>query len=478
MTASPPPVDALVVGAGLAGLTAARALDAAGLSVAVLEARDRVGGRNLVRPLDGCAFDLGGAYVGLEQKRLLTLAAELGLRTARTAWQGRKWIELEGRRDSYDGEIPKLPLATLLQVQLFLTKLDRLCSACPPGEPWKAPRAAEWDRQTVESWWRRFTLGRTTHAMLRQTIRMTFGTEADEMSLLSLLQYASSARGLGHMTSIAHGSQHSYFVEGSQTLSLRMAEKLVDRVVLGVPVRRIEQEAAGVAVQCDGGGVWRARHVIVAIPPLLTARIGFAPSLPGERAALAQRFPMGAAIKCFALYPRAFWTERGFSGEAVSDVGPVGYVLDATKPGGTPALVAFLEGAPARAWSARPAEERRSAVIADLTRLFGSDAAQPLDYFDQDWTAEPWDPRLLGRLRGAGRALALRVRAARAGGAHPLGRLGDRTRVVRLHGRRDRVRRARCPRGGVGARDRMTRRPLAESSPPRDTAPRLHRRNS
>ena len=389
MTASARPVDALVVGAGLAGLTAARALDAAGLSVAVLEARDRVGGRNLVRQVDGCGFDMGGAYVGMEQKRLLALAAELGLHTARTAYEGRKWIELEGRRGSYAGEVPKLPLATLLQLQLFLSKLDRACRAIPPGEPWRAPRAAEWDRQTVESWWRRFTAGRTTHAMLRQTIRMTFGTEADEMSLLSLLQYTSSARGLGHMTSIAHGSQHSYFAEGSQTLSLRMAEKLVDRVVLRAPVRRIEQDAAGVAVHGDGG-VWRARAVIVAIPPLLTTRIDFAPALPAERVAFAQRFPMGAAIKCFALYPRAFWTERGFSGEAVSDVGPVGYVLDATKPGGTPALVAFMEGAPARAWSARSSEERRGAVIADLARLFGPDAAQPLVYFDQDWTAETW----------------------------------------------------------------------------------------
>jgi monoamine oxidase len=389
VTAEPArPVDALVVGAGLAGLTAARALDAAGLSVAVLEARDRVGGRTWVRPVDGSSFDMGGAYVGMEQKRVLALAAELGMHTARTPWEGRKTIELVGRRGSYAGEIPKLPLATLLQVQLFLSMLDRLCRACPPGEPWKAPRAAEWDRQTVESWFRRFTAGATTHAMLRHTIRMTFGTEADEMSLLSLLQYASGSRGLGHMTSIAHGSQHSYLVEGSQTLSLRIAEKLVDRVVLGVPVRRIEQDAARVAVQCDGGGVWRARHVIVAIPPLLTSGIEFAPRLPGERDALAQRFPMGAVIKCFALYPRAFWKERGFSGEAISDVGPVGYVLDATKPGGTPALVAFLEGGPARAWSARPAEERRRAVIDDLTRLFGPDAAQPQAYFDQDWTAE------------------------------------------------------------------------------------------
>jgi hypothetical protein len=58
----------------------------------------------------------------------------------------------------------------------------------------------------VESWWRRFVLGRHARALLRHTIRMTFGAEADEMSLLSLMQYLSGARGLAYMTAIENGS--------------------------------------------------------------------------------------------------------------------------------------------------------------------------------------------------------------------------------------------------------------------------------
>jgi monoamine oxidase len=219
---------------------------------------------------------------------------------------------------------------------------------------------------------------------------MTFGAEADEMSMLSLLQYLGSARGLAHMTSIENGSQQDQFVDGSQQLALRIAEELGERVALRAPVRRIVQGAAGVTV-CTDLGDWRARSVVVAIPPMLAGRIEYEPRVPPARAALTQRFPMGAAIKCIALYERRFWRERGFSGEAISDSGGIGFTLDGTKKdGGQPALVGFIEGAPARIWSGRPAEERRGAVLRDLARFFGPEAERPTAYLEQDWVAEPW----------------------------------------------------------------------------------------
>jgi monoamine oxidase len=348
-----------------------------------------VGGRTFSRAAGGAVFDLGAQYVGDEQTRIQALARELGVGTAPTPHEGATWLELAGRRRSYRGGIPGLPVATLLQVQLVISRLDRAAREIPPGEPWRAPSAARWDAHTVESWWRRFTVGRATHAMLRLTNRMTFGVEADEMSLLSLLQYTSSAHGLSHMTSIERGSQQSYFPDGSHALSQRIAEKIGDRIVHGAPVRRIAQDAHGVACHTDAGS-FRARRVIVAVPPLLAGRIDYEPALPAARSALTQRFPMGAAIKCIAVYERPFWRERGFSGEVISDRGAVGYALDTSKPGGPPALVGFIEGATARAWSGRPQEERRSAVLRELAGCFGDEALAPVDYFDQDWIAETW----------------------------------------------------------------------------------------
>jgi monoamine oxidase len=386
----PREVDAVVVGAGLAGLTAARALVAAGAATAVLEARDRVGGRTWSRAVGGAVFDLGGQYVGPRHERIRKLAGELGVRTAPTPHQGRKWIELAGRRRSFAGAIPALPPLALLQLQLVIGRLDRATRQVPPATPWTAERAKAFDAHTAESWWSRFTFGRDVRAMLRHTIRMTFGSEADEMSLLSLLQYLATSGGLLHMTSIENGTQQEYFVEGSQTLANGLAEALGERVMLGAPARRIAQDASGVTVHTDAGRV-RARHAVVAIPPLLAGRIDYEPALPAPRTALTQRFPMGAAIKCIALYERAFWREQGFSGEAISDRRALGYVLDGTKGGGSqPALVGFIEGEAARTWSARPPEERRAAVLHDLAGFFGPEAERASEYVDQDWVAERW----------------------------------------------------------------------------------------
>ena len=153
----------------------------------MLEARDRVGGRTL-QPRGRAArvFDLGGQYVGPGQTRIAALADELGLKTAPTPHEGRKWIEIAGRpRASYAGEIPKLPLSALLQLQLAAhAPRPRWPRAAAGRALGRAARGLAGTRTRVESWWRRFTVGRSVRAMLRHTIRMTFGAEADEMSLL------------------------------------------------------------------------------------------------------------------------------------------------------------------------------------------------------------------------------------------------------------------------------------------------------
>jgi monoamine oxidase len=90
--------DVVIAGAGLAGLSAARALDAAGVSVLVVEARDRVGGRTWSAPVGGATFDLGGQWIGPGQPRMYRLATDLGLETFPTFEQGTKVVEVRGPR--------------------------------------------------------------------------------------------------------------------------------------------------------------------------------------------------------------------------------------------------------------------------------------------------------------------------------------------------------------------------------------------
>jgi monoamine oxidase len=382
--------DVVVVGAGLSGLTAARMLAAAGRDVVVLEARDRVGGRTFSRTVGEAVFDLGGQYLGRKQERIHRVVRDLGLHVTPTLHSGTKWIQLGEHRSTYNSAIPKLSPLTLIQVQLFLSRVDRLSRRVRSEAPWTAGDASSLDMQTVESWWRRFAFGRDLHLMLQHTIRMTFGCEADEMSLLSLLQCTSGAHGLAYMTATDGGSQEEYLTEGTHEISRRIAASLGDRIVLSAAARRIVHDERSVTIHSDAG-VTRAQSVIIAIPPMLTGRIEYEPALPLMRTALTQRFPMGAVIKCIALYDRPFWRERGYSGEVINDRGAVGFILDCTKANGTqPALVGFIEGARARTWSDRSAEERRATVLGEFASFLGPEAEHPTDYFDQDWTAEQW----------------------------------------------------------------------------------------
>ena len=108
-------VDLVVVGAGLAGLSAARHAVAAGHSVVVLEARDRVGGRTLNEPIgDDAVVEVGGQWVGPTQHRLVELARELGVETFKTHTAGESVIEWRGSLRRYKGIIPRINPAILL----------------------------------------------------------------------------------------------------------------------------------------------------------------------------------------------------------------------------------------------------------------------------------------------------------------------------------------------------------------------------
>jgi monoamine oxidase len=143
--------------------------------------------------------------------------------------------------------------------------------------------------------------------------------------------------------------------------------------------------------------------VIVAIPPLLAGRIRFASGLSPRREQLMARMPMGSCIKYVATYDRAFWREAGFSGEAFSDTGPTTTTFDdSSHDGSQPALVTFSDGSVARVWGDRPPEERRQAVLAELARFFGPQAAHPTGFIDKNWSEDPYSGGCYAGVMGPG----------------------------------------------------------------------------
>ena len=383
--------DVVVIGAGLAGLAAARKLTAAGVDCVVVEARDRVGGRTLNHSIgDGKIVEVGGQWVGPTQTRVLELMRELGLESFPTYSQGEHVIEYEGELHRYTGTIPKISKRLLADFGQAQWKLDRMARKVPAEAPWTAPKAKEWDSQTLWSWMRRNVYTQGGRDSLSLAVEAVWAAQPEDLSLLHVLFYIASAGGLDALWDTEGGAQDSRVVGGSQLISIRMAEELGDRVVLDAPVRRIAYEPDRVTVHADGLDV-EARRAIVAMPPTLTCRIAYDPPMPALRDQLTQRIPQWAVIKCMAIYERPFWRERGLTGGATSIEGPVKLTFDNSPPESSPGvLLGFLEGTHARTLGAWSPDRRREAVIDCFTRLFGSEAATPLDYVDKSWADEEW----------------------------------------------------------------------------------------
>jgi len=390
--------DVLVIGEGFAGLAAARQVAAAGASVTVLEARDRVGGRTLNASIGGGKIvEVGGQWAGTAQTRLLALAAETGVETFPTYTTGDNLLYFQNELLPYDGSsalsLPPIPQADLDE---FLTvvfgTLEPLASRIPLDTPWVADGVdtVALDGQTVETWKLANLQTAGARFLFDLAVASVFAAEPRDLSFLHFLFYVHAGGGLTPLVSVADGAQELRFVGGSQLVAQRMAASLGKRVVLGSPVRRIVDQGDSVVVTTDTQ-TWRAGRVIVTLPPTLAARIDYTPSLPSARDQLTQRFPMGSVIKCQAVYERPFWRDAGLTGQVTSDTGPVRITFDNSPPDGTPGvLLGFIEGEEARRWSGRPVADRRDAVLGSFERYFGAGARAARDYVERDWSADPW----------------------------------------------------------------------------------------
>jgi len=383
-------VDVAVVGAGFSGLFAARLLHQAGRKTVVLEARQRPGGRiETVMHRTGVPLDLGGQWVGPQQRTVLRLARELGVERFPTYMAGEHLFCFRGLVRRFRGVVPPLSGRTGRAVKRALEVLDIMAAGLNPRTPWKHPQALPWDGMTVRTWLEQEVPDQDARAVVSLTLESVFACDPRELSLLHALFYIRSAGGLGPLLSTEGGAQQDRFVGGAQRIADAMA---LDSgpIRYGEPVRRIHHDAGGVKLETDTGCVF-AHRAILAVPPAVAVRVDFQPPLSGLRDQLWQRTPMGSVIKCFAIYPTPWWRDRGLSGHAISDEGPVQAVFDATPASGSPGvLMGFFEGQEAREYARQGPAARRAALLECFVRYFGPEARAPLDVVDKDWSDDPW----------------------------------------------------------------------------------------
>src|SRR3954451_23701532 len=322
--AAPRTADVVVVGAGLAGLTAAREVSQSGRSVIVLEARDRVGGRVLSHPLAAGGYaELGGTFTGPTPDHVQALAREVGVGLFPTYNTGNNvFIGGDGRREEYPsdsplGSAPPDPVVAP-DIALAVTPLDKMATEFSVAQPWNAPQAGDWDAQTLETWLRGHTTGSAEFmAVTSAATEAIFGAEPAELSLLYTVFYIAASGNEQNQGTFERnfntkdGAQEQRFQGGAYEVPVRVAQELGDRVVLNTPVTRIDRSPSGGTVQTSAASVTAKRAIVAvpppapgrpasratgAAPPPFVTRIFSAPPLPRIRDQLMQRMPLGTLM--------------------------------------------------------------------------------------------------------------------------------------------------------------------------------------
>lgn len=374
--------DVLVLGAGLAGLAAARDLAAGGADVLVLEARERPGGRVEQTTLpDGRTVQLGGELTGPFQHAYLGLAEELGLAIVTS------YTEDEG--DEVFGLAEGVRRGTMLDPAdeaLHDAIEERFCALArtvDPDDPWSHPDAARLDATSLADWLR---AAGATEAVVRRRELFHLGLadgSAERASLLVELRKVAAAGATGFYDSVAW--EGLKVADGSASVALRMAAGLGERVRYGAAVRGVRVGAGGCTVTLAGGEVFEADAVVSALPvgPLRRVAID---GVPAARLDSLHRQRSATTVKAVAAYPGDFWRAAGDSGLAHGE-GLVGSVWTQG-----PGILSMLSG-PERSAALLAAPDDgvlRADVLAELVRLLGPGAGDPDHFFVRPWGVDPW----------------------------------------------------------------------------------------
>lgn len=393
--------DSIIIGAGLAGLTAADELSAAGHSTIVLEARSRVGGRLENGELsNGQVVELGGQWVAEGHEELRSLISSQGLELV-DATDGDVVVKASGRVSHVAAGLDRTS-ETLTPFELSdlgqgLLRFRRLADRVANNPTW-AQANATWLAQTLSQWVTsniRTDAGREYTTLL---FRRAFEVDPEQTPLSDGLRAANAGVDLESFVAVNGGLRQQRVKGGVVQVARNLAERLGDAVKLSSPVTIVRHDDESVTVVTVDGTEYQGRSVIVTVPPRLLGDIEFQPPLPAERLEMAGKVPPGNVIKAFLVYDSPWWRTSGASGQMGADAGAVRVLFDTSDDEtGKGVLMGFFEGAEASGYGKLSVSLRQRAFEEVVESAFGKAPSQPIEYLDRDWLSE----RYTGGCHGA-----------------------------------------------------------------------------
>jgi monoamine oxidase len=376
--------DVVVVGAGLAGLSAARDLAAGGADVLVLEARTRVGGRvEQVTLDDGRLVQLGGEVIGNAHTAYQQLVAELGLTLVPSyvAEPGElTYILHEG---NFVGDTPTwfsdVDHASMQQVT---EQFAKLAGTVDPDDPWAHPDAVDLDSMSVMAWLASIGATRNVRRALEAGQLGLSGGSFERSSLLALLRKSATTPSKGLYLYDEWESMR--VAEGSAMVALRMADELGERIRLGSPVRTMKVGASGCTVALESGELVHGAALVSAVPAGPFRDIAVE-GVSDTRLESLHRQRHALAAKFVAAYERPFWRDNGQNGLTESEG-----ILGSSWPQSEGILSCLVPPERIATYLSTSPAFRQEEALAELADWFGTPALAPVAIFERLWCTDPW----------------------------------------------------------------------------------------
>ncbi len=381
-----------VIGAGLAGLSAAYELHRAGWNVTVLEARNRVGGRvYTIREFsNGMVAEGGGEFIEESHTRMIALAHQFGFKLApATSWRGgdRDWASFDGKSGPLtDASVWGFNLAEEVDREWeFLAELSQFVP--DPNQPHLAREAERLDAQSARDWIQSLDVHPFAKQYFAQHIRSEYTCEPEQLSLLDLCRNAKM-----YYFETDH-SPSMRVLGGNDQIPRALADALPD-VRFNAIVESVRLTSDGVAVtyrQEDSHVTIDSDFAILAIP-LTTARsMDFNSSLPSVHQKLVDEISYGAVTKVLIEYRKRFWDERGWSGRLTTDA-PIVMTWHATShfEHERGIITAYTGGGPGVKLSALSDEERIEMAVTEIEKHFPGSSKSIENVATIAWLNEPF----------------------------------------------------------------------------------------